>query len=582
MQSETAQRDLTVERAAEALLRERPDALVCALSTNGLIVPVPGSVPLLGQAAIEGRAVIDGVVAADRGEVISLWQRLDKELAVHGKVRLLEKPSRWVTLHFIDLRAAHGVRLCVVLPSDEAAPEGEEAEDVPAFPRFATLIEDEGAKVIECDESFTQMFGYTAEELIGQSVLDQIHPDDQGRAVEGWLTTLSTRRDQLTRLRRKRKDGSWVWVDTTLHNYLNRPDRNYVLVELIDVSAEMAAQEALEEREELLRRLTDAMPVGLMQVDTERNAVYHNCRLEQILHTTPEPASDRTDARNGSEADSPDTPLRADPDLPAPPVRSLLGTLAKEGLARFESALERTLDEGLDEDLEVDIVLSRGDWRRALMSIRALRRPSGEISGAIASVLDVTDSARAHQELERRATFDSLTGAHNRAAILEMLQAELDRDDDSITGVVFVDLDKFKPVNDAHGHAAGDELLVIVAERLRELIRREDGVGRFGGDEFLLLLPGIRGSKVALRVAERVCAALTDSVELSIGSVELSASVGVACAEARTTDADELVKRADDAMYRSKKDASGKPTLDETQPFARAAPREERSAGRAG
>jgi diguanylate cyclase (GGDEF)-like protein/PAS domain S-box-containing protein len=582
MQSETAQRDLTVEHAAEALLRERPDALVCALSTNGLIVPVPGSVPLLGQAAIEGRAVIDGVVTADRGEVISLWQRLDKELAVHGKVRLLEKPSRWVTLHFLDLRAAHGVRLCVVLPSDEAAPEGEEADDVPAFPRFATLIEDEGAKVIECDESFTQMFGYTAEELIGQSVLDQIHPDDQGRAVEGWLTTLSTRRDQLTRLRRRRKDGSWVWVDTTLHNYLNRPDRNYVLVELIDVSAEMAAQEALEEREELLRRLTDAMPVGLMQVDTERNAVYHNCRLEQILHTAPEPASDRTDARNGSEADSPDPPLRADPDLPAPSARSLLGTLAKEGLARFESALESTLDEGLDEDLEVDIVLSRGDWRRALMSIRALRRPSGEISGAITSVLDVTDSARAHQELERRATFDSLTGAHNRAAILEMLQAELDRDDDSITGVVFVDLDKFKPVNDAHGHAAGDELLVIVAERLRELIRREDGVGRFGGDEFLLLLPGIRGSKVALRVAERVCTALTGSVELSIGSVELSASVGVACAEARTTDADELVKRADDAMYRSKKDASGKPTLDESRPFAREAPREERSAGRAG
>jgi diguanylate cyclase (GGDEF)-like protein/PAS domain S-box-containing protein len=573
MQSETAQRDLTVEHAAEALLRERPDALVCALSTNGLIVPVPGSVPLLGQAAIEGRAVIDGVVAADRGEVISLWQRLDKELAVHGKVRLLEKPSRWVTLHFLDLRAAHGVRLCVVLPSDEAAPEGEEAEDVPAFPRFATLIEDEGAKVIECDESFTQMFGYTAEELVGESVLDQIHPDDQGRAVEGWLTTLSTRRDQLTRLRRRRKDGSWVWVDTTLHNYLNRPDRNYVLVELIDVTAEMAAQEALEEREELLRRLTDAMPVGLMQVDTERNAVYHNCRLEQILHTHPDPVSEQTDARDRSEAASPDTALRADPDLPAPPARSLLGTLAKEGLARFDAALERTLEEGLDEDVEVDIVLSRGDWRRALMSIRALRRPSGEISGAITSVLDVTDSARAHQELERRATFDSLTGAHNRAAILEMLQAELDRDDDSITGVVFVDLDKFKPVNDAHGHAAGDELLVIVAERLRELTRREDGVGRFGGDEFLVLLPGIRGSEVALRVAERVCAALTGSVELSIGSVELSASVGVACAEARATDADELVKRADDAMYRSKKDASGKPTLDETQPFARAAPR---------
>ncbi|HTA06607.1 MAG TPA: PAS domain-containing protein, partial [Solirubrobacteraceae bacterium] len=200
MSSEKPQHDQTAGHAADALLREHPDALVCALSSNGLIVPVPGSVRLLGQAVIEGRAVIDSVVAADRTEVISLWQRLQAELAVNGKVRLLSKPSQWVTLHFLDLRAAHGVMLCVLLPSTEQAPEGkEDAEEVAAAPRFATLLEDEGAKVIECDEAFTQMFGYTAEELIGQSVLDQIHPDDQGRAVEGWLTTLSTRRDQLTR-----------------------------------------------------------------------------------------------------------------------------------------------------------------------------------------------------------------------------------------------------------------------------------------------------------------------------------------------------------------------------------------------
>ncbi len=575
MQSETAHHDPTVEHAAEALLREHPDALVCALSTNGLIVPVPGSLALLGQAAIEGRAVIDGVVAADRGEVISLWNRLDEELAVNGKVRLLNKPNRWVTLHFLDLRAAHGVRLCVVLPSDEPAPEGEDDEEVAAFPRFATLLEDEGAKVLECDDAFTQMFGYTQEELLGKSVLDQIHPDDQGRAVEGWLTTLSTRRDQLTRLRRRRKDGSWVWVDTTLHNYLNRPDRNYVLVELIDVTAEMAAQEALEEREELLRRITDAMPIGLMQVDADRNAVYHNGRLEQILHAGPSCERPPADAQSAGETERSETDLTGslasvDPDLPFPPARALLSTLTKESLARFETALGHALEDGLDEDVEADIVLAGGEWRRALMSIRALRRTSGEISGAIASVLDVTDSARAREELERRATFDALTGAHNRAAILDMLQAELDRDDDAVTGVVFVDLDKFKPVNDAHGHAAGDELLVLVAERLRELTRREDGVGRLGGDEFLLMLPNIRGSDAALRAAERVCGALSGTVELSAGTVELSASVGVACAEAGATSADELVKRADDAMYRSKSAGDCKPVLDDCQQTGRA------------
>lgn len=559
-------------RAAEALLREHPDALVCALSTNGLIVPLPGSVPLWGQAAIEGRAVIDSVVAADRGEVVVLWNRLDDELAVNGKVRMLDRPSRWVTLHFLDLTGTHGVRLCVVLGSDGPAASGEvDVEERPAAPRFATLLEDEGAKVIECDDAFTQMFGYTAEELIGKSVLDQIHPDDQGRAVEGWLTTLSTHRDQQTRLRRKRKDGSWVWVDTTLHNYLNRADRNYVLVELIDVSAEMAAQEALQEREELLRRLTEAMPVGLMQLDRERNAVYSNTRLTQILDGSPVDPGAPGAVTGAGASISPATDGRAstpervqDADGPPPTARSLLATMTREGIAEFEGALTRVLEQGADADLEADVIPADGEWRRVLMSIRALLRADGEVGGAITSVLDVTDSARAHRELERRATFDALTGCYNRAASLDQLERELARDDRAMTGVVYVDLDNFKPVNDTLGHAAGDELLACVAARLRELTRREDLAGRLGGDEFLLLLPDIRSCEVAMRVAERVCASLSRPIELpGAGAVELTASVGVACAEAGTCTPDELVRRADGAMYRSKERRDGTPKLHE-------------------
>ena len=170
-------------------------------------------------------------------------------------------------------------------------------------------MEDEGGIVLECDDAFTQMFGYTAEELIGNSVLDQMHPEDQGRAVEGWLAMLSTRRDQQTRLRRRRKDGSCLWVDTTLRNYLNHPDRNHVLVEIIDISAEMAAQEALEEREELLRRLTDAMPVGLLQLDTDRRVVYHNAHLLEILYGSTEAGSSRARRRPaGSLAEKTDAP----------------------------------------------------------------------------------------------------------------------------------------------------------------------------------------------------------------------------------------------------------------------------------
>jgi diguanylate cyclase (GGDEF)-like protein len=125
-------------------------------------------------------------------------------------------------------------------------------------------------------------------------------------------------------------------------------------------------------------------------------------------------------------------------------------------------------------------------------------------------------------------------------------------------------------INDTRGHAAGDELLRCAADRLRELTRRADGVGRLGGDEFMLLLPDIRSGEVAMRVADRICSSLSRPIVLSgTGRVGLTASVGVACAEAGTCTPDELIRRADGAMYRSK-ERRGVATLDDLAPVPRA------------
>jgi diguanylate cyclase (GGDEF)-like protein/PAS domain S-box-containing protein len=540
-----------VASGAEALLREHPDALVCGLAGNGLIVPVPQSVGLWGQGLIEGRALVDNVVAGDRSTVVKVWLRAQEEGAASDKVRLLRQPGTWTTLHFIDMREIHGVLLGVIIPSDEHAGEDTPAEEqAPAAPRFCWLTEDEGARVLDCDDAFTEMFGYTAAELIGESVLGQIHPEDQGRAVEGWLAVLSTGLDQQTRLRRRRKDGSYLWVDTTLRNLLNHPDRNHVLVEIVDVSAEMQAQEALAEREELLRRLTAAMPVGLLHVDTERNVVYNNARLLEILYGTHARVL-------SAAAEEPSAPDRNGTSCTA-----ILSTLTDESMATFHDALEQVLHEGVDRDVEVDITLPTGTWRRALMSLRALLRPSGEVSGAITCVLDITDSARARQELEHRATFDPLTHCYNRSSVLSTLEVELERADSVSTGVVYVDLDRFKPVNDRLGHAAGDELLVLVAERLRLASRDTDVAGRLGGDEFLVVLRDIPGPEMAMRAAERISEALCDTFQLTFGDVELRASIGVACSGgAQHLSSQDLVKRADTAMYESKQQGQCVPVL---------------------
>jgi diguanylate cyclase (GGDEF)-like protein/PAS domain S-box-containing protein len=548
----------TAALAAEALLREHPEALVCGLATSGVIVPLPTEVPLWGQAAIEGRALIDDVVTADRAEVIALWQRTMKEdFAGEAKVRLLNRPEQWMRLHFFDVRELYGVLLGVVIPTEELATE-ESVSDiaVDARPRLATILEDETGLVLDIDDAFTAMFGYTADDVLGQRVIEHVHPEDQGRAVEGWLQMVSTQRMQQMRLRRRRKDGSWLWVDSTLHNFLNDADRNHVLVEIIDVSAEMKAQDEVKEHEELLQRLMDTMPDGVVQVDSERHVVFHNARLLEVLHC---PSHDNADTdeveRSGDDAvGGPGAPAQRDLD-------ALMRTVSAESSAAFDAALSYVFDEGVDRDVEVEVLTPAGEHRRALMSIRPLHRADGKVSGAITNVLDVTDSARVRKELEHRATVDALTYCHNRSSILDALQLELDGDSAAEIAVAFIDLDHFKAVNDTHGHAAGDEVLTGVVDRLKRATRSDDRIGRLGGDEFLLVIRGDPQPEVAAGVAQRVREALANPLETSCGAIEVRASIGIAWTGGEAIGAEELVRRADGAMYRSKEQAEGLPVL---------------------
>ena len=118
--------------------------------------------------------------------------------------------------------------------------------------------------------------------------------------------------------------------------------------------------------------------------------------------------------------------------------------------------------------------------------------------GALLTVTDVTDSARMREELTAKATFDVLTGCHNRASVMAILDQALRGGEAASTAVLFVDLDKFKPVNDTLGHDAGDELLALTAQRLGGVLRRDDVVGRIGGDEFLIVSRGLDGPASAI------------------------------------------------------------------------------------
>ncbi|HUA57678.1 MAG TPA: diguanylate cyclase [Verrucomicrobiae bacterium] len=171
-------------------------------------------------------------------------------------------------------------------------------------------------------------------------------------------------------------------------------------------------------------------------------------------------------------------------------------------------------------------------------------------------ILDLQEELlRAREALRVQATHDALTGLHNRASVLDILHHELARSDreNQPVAVLLLDLDRFKHVNDAFGHPAGDAVLRETAQRIKSALREYDSVGRYGGEEFLVVLPGC-GGESAYRQAERVREAVgAAAVEFSGSTLRVSCSIGLAYRDlAEKTDACSLIREADVALYVAK------------------------------
>ena len=155
---------------------------------------------------------------------------------------------------------------------------------------------------------------------------------------------------------------------------------------------------------------------------------------------------------------------------------------------------------------------------------------AGVVTGAVGWLSDVTDRAQLHRELEVRASVDKLTSCLNREASLKLVEqmTAAPKAPGEGNALIFIDLDRFKSVNDRFGHGAGDRLLAAAGDRLRGTARKGDAVGRVGGDEFIVICPRVESSAQAVKIAERIAAATTATVDVGTGVAELRTRVGVA------------------------------------------------------
>jgi diguanylate cyclase (GGDEF)-like protein/PAS domain S-box-containing protein len=394
----------------------------------------------------------------------------------------------------------------------------------------------DGVLVLDCDGitrfvggSVAALIGWEPEDLLGTSALDIVHPDD----VAAKRRTLA---DALLRpgpqppidVRVRRADGTWSWVEDRITNLLDDREVGGLLVNFHDVTERYEAQEALRLSEARYRSIADTAQEGIWVIDPGGHTVYANQKLAELV----------------------DRPLdqlyrMSSVDLLPDEVRA--GHLDR--LARRERTGH--------EMYELPFVRGDGETRVAQVSASPLFDGDGAYLGALGVLTDITDRRRAEEQLERQALYDGLTGLANRALLTDRLAQALADRDESGPGVVvvFLDLDHFKIVNDTYGHAVGDLLLVQVAERLRSVVRAADTVARFGGDEFVVVCPGL-DERGANALAARALTALAAPFDLDGVEVQLSASLGIAHATAGH-DTESVMSAADAAMLEAKRRGRG-------------------------
>ncbi|MCB1959654.1 MAG: EAL domain-containing protein [Rhodocyclaceae bacterium] len=215
-----------------------------------------------------------------------------------------------------------------------------------------------------------------------------------------------------------------------------------------------------------------------------------------------------------------------------------------------------------------EVLLSSGAWQGEIqnlskngelgiywLSINVLRDDAGEIVRHIAVYRDITEAKRAQATIERQATIDSLTGLPNRHLIMDRLNQMLSnaRRTSHMFGVMFMDLDHFKSINDALGHGAGDDLLRTTAQRIKSALRDSDTVGRMGGDEFIVLLNDLGDTQDIAPVADKILAAVRKPLTIGGQTLQTATSIGVTVYPMDGNTPEALLKNADSAMYEAKK-----------------------------
>ena len=524
------------------LLAENSSDFVMRTTSDGTIEWISASITdVLGWEPEEmvGKRSLDfahpDVVAA----VLRDTTQVNVGATVSGRiqVRCKDGSHKWMTRTLRPVYGEHGDVVARVSgwhdAEVEVAAERAIAESEETF-RLAMDTASIGMFVCSRDKIFVRvnpalcrMLGRTEEELYTLTFEDVTHPSDLELSREA-MQGVSRGWSEKAHLRKRyvRADGGIVWGDTSVVIVRDSDGiPRHVLGQIVDVSVEVANFEAMQRAAADLRLLAENASDVVLRINEHGVITWVSPSVRTVLGWEPDV-------------------------LVGTPSLSLIEHADHERVNANRAAM-RDGSEGAA--MVVRYRTTWGETREMSGRVRPLRDENGAYRGGIVGLRDVTAEQQMRRELAYRATHDALTGVANRDDLLDRLRSRLALESRPRlpVGVLFLDVDNLKAVNDAHGHSVGDAVLVEIAARLVATVRREDVVARLSGDEFVVMVYSVENADRLESIAEKCRAAVAGAVTHKDVSVATSVSIGGVLAEL-DDDADEVLDRADRAVYLAK------------------------------
>lgn len=382
--------------------------------------------------------------------------------------------------------------------------------------------------LISVNPAYARMFGYqTPEEVI--NAMNAVNPT---RRRDIMRRIIETRGPIQLEEQYQRKDGGLFTANLHAWTIRDASDRILFIEGFIeDITERKIAEEALRESEERYALAVRGANDGIWDWDLRANRIYYSPRWQTMLGY-----------KEMGISDSPN---------------EWFNRIHPEDREKVQADITAHMS-GITPHFENEHRIQHrdGSYRWFLARGLAVRDPGRKAHRIAGSLTDITNRKTTEERLRHDTMHDPLTNLPNRVYFMDQLRRAIERTkrhSNYVAAVLFMDLDRFKIVNDSLGHASGDQMLVSIAKRLEACLRPDDTIARFGGDEFAILIEDIKGVNDAIRVADRIQRKLIQPVALQGHEVFATASIGIALTTSVNYDRpEEMIRDADTAMYRAK------------------------------